>query len=146
PALLQPGEDYVWPQLSDDGRYVAAIYSESEPRPDSVLDREAGDGVWRAFLLGLPAIVNGFFDRNDYLAIVADEQTPRGALARIPLDGSAWTELVAEGDAVMRSVQRAGDLLVLHELLETRSRLRLLTPDGEPVGEVPLPPDSAAGG
>jgi len=144
PAVFRDDEEFIWPQVSDDGRRIAAVSSEAEPRPDSVLDREAGDGVWRPFLLGRPGVFNGFIHGDSYVAITS-EGAPRGRLVRMPLDGGPWAELVPEGEAVMRSIQRAGDLLVLHELVETRSRLRLLTLDGAPAGEVPLPPDSAVG-
>ena len=133
--------------MSDDGRWVAAVSSETEPRPDSILDR-TGDGVWRPFLLDVPAVFNGFFMDDRYVAITT-EDAPRGRLVSIPLvsptDRSTWTELVPESDAVMRSVTAVADRLVLEELVDTSTRLRVLLRDGALEATVPLPqPGTAA--
>ena len=147
PAVFRDDEDFIFPQVSDDGRWVAAVSSETEPRPDSILDR-TGDGVWRPFLLDVPAVFNGFFMDDRYVAITT-EDAPRGRLVSIPLvsptDRSTWTELVPESDAVMRSVTPVADRLVLEELVDTSSRLRVLLRDGSVEATVPLPqPGTAA--
>ena len=147
PAVFRDDEDFIFPQVSDDGRWVAAVSSETEPRPDSILDR-TGDGVWRPFLLDVPAVFNGFFMDDRYVAITT-EDAPRGRLVSIPLvsptDRSTWTELVPESDAVMRSVTPVADRLVLEELVDTSSRLRVLLRDGALEASVPLPqPGTAA--
>jgi len=141
PAVLRDDEDFVYPQISVDGRWVAAVSSEAEPRPDSVLDR-TGDGVWRPFLLGVPAIFNGFFLDGSYVAVTT-EDAPRGRLVSIPLasptDRLTWAELVPEGEGVLRTVTRVADRLILEELLDTSTRLRVVSLDGTAETAVPLP-------
>jgi prolyl oligopeptidase len=147
PAIFRDDEDYIFPQVSLDGRWVAAISSEAEPRPDSILDRTGG-GTWRPFLLGVPAIFNGFFREDRYIAVTT-EDAPRGRLVSLPLDSpldrSTWVELVPEGEAVMRSVTPLGDRLLLEELVETSSRLRIISRDGAEEATVPLPQPGMAG-
>ncbi|OLT01255.1 hypothetical protein BJF90_32690 [Pseudonocardia sp. CNS-004] len=59
---------------------------------------------------------------------------------RIPLDDpSAWEELVAESDAVLRSVTPVGDVLYLAEFVDTYARIRIVDAAGNALGEVPLP-------
>jgi prolyl oligopeptidase len=59
---------------------------------------------------------------------------------RIPLaDPSAWEELVAESDVVLRSVTPVGDVLYLAEFVDTYARVRIVDAEGNAVGEVPLP-------
>jgi len=147
PAVFRDDEDFVFPQVSADGRWVAVVSSEAEPRPDSILDR-AGNGVWQPFLLDVPAVFNGFFLGERYVAITT-EDAPRGRLVSIPLgspsDRSTWTELVPESDAVLRSVTPVADRLVLEELVDTSSRLRVVFRDGTAEATVPLPqPGTAA--
>lgn len=141
PAVFRDDEDFVFPQVSDDGRWVAAVSSEAEPRPDSILDR-TGDGVWRPFLIDVPAVFNGFFLDERYVAITT-ENAPRGRLVSIPLvsptDRSTWTELVRESGAVLRSVTPVADRFVLEELVDTSSRLRVVFRDGTAETTVPLP-------
>ena len=147
PAVFRDDEDFVFPQVSPDGRWVAAISSEAEPRPDSICDR-SGDGVWRPFLLDVPAVFNGCFLDERYLAVTT-EGAPRGRLVSIPLssptDRSSWTELVPEGRAVLRSVTPVAGRLVLEELVDTSSRLRIVARDGTEEGTVPLPHPGGAG-
>ena len=116
PAIFRDDEDFIFPQISEDGRWVVAVSSEAEPRPDSILDRM--EGVWRPFLLDLPTIVNGSIVGDRYVAVTTDG-APTGRLVAIPLttpmDRSTWTELRPAGGAVMRSVTPVGDRLVLEE-------------------------------
>ena len=53
PAIVREDEEFIFPQVSADGRWVVAVSSEIEPRPDSIRDA-VGDGTWRPFLVGCP--------------------------------------------------------------------------------------------
>ena len=146
PAPVREDEEFVFPQVSPDGRWVFALSSEIEPRPDSI--REVDGGEWRPFLLGHPGTFAGFVHENRYVAITTDG-APRGRLVSIPLEGeparSTWRELVPEGEGVMRSVCVAGGRLVLVDLVETSSRIRIFSLEGEPEHEVPLPEEGTVG-
>jgi prolyl oligopeptidase len=146
PAIFRDDEDFIYPQISEDGRWVVAISSEAEPRPDSILDRTSG--VWQPFLIDLPTIVNGSVLGDRYVAVTTDA-APTGRLVAIPLatpmDRSTWTELRPAGDGVMRSVTPVGDVLVVEELIDTSSRLLVLGRDGTHHATVPpTPPGSVS--
>lgn len=129
------------PQISDDGRYVAAIGGHLDTRPDYLLDRRDGRG-WRPFLRDAGDIYAGVFVGDDYVAVTTDG-APRGRLVAIPVAGAGdratGRELLPEGEAVLQSVALVGDRLVLGELVDAASRLRVLTLDGSEEGVVPLP-------
>jgi prolyl oligopeptidase len=139
PEPIEVREPYcVYPQVSDDGRFLVAVTSEVEPRADWIRPLPAGE--WRPFLLDVEGTCNGVFDGDAYVA-VCTEDAPRGRLVRIPLatsaDRSTWEELIPEGELVLRLVQRAGDLLVVSALREAVSVLLLVTPAG--IEELELP-------
>ncbi|HEY7421603.1 MAG TPA: prolyl oligopeptidase family serine peptidase [Gaiellaceae bacterium] len=134
--------EYACPQVSADGRYVAAISSETEPRPEFV--GEVGSGEWRPFLRDFAGVFVGGFVGSDYVALTYDG-APRGRVVAIPVDGGSWRELVPESDAVLRSLTPTGEALVLGELVDGYARIRILSSDGRPQEEVPLPGLGAVG-
>lgn len=141
PELLAVREQYcVFPQVSPDGRYVAAVTSEADLRPDFV--KVLPDGKWKPFLEGLGAYAFGAFAGDDYIAVTM-HGAPHGRLARIPIatggDPSTWTELVAASDAVMSNVVRAGEHLVLTQYRESYAEIRVFDLQGNPVTDVELP-------
>jgi prolyl oligopeptidase len=129
------------PVISADGRYVACQPSEVEPRPDHVLDR-AGDGRWRPFLRDLEGWFVGFFDGDRYVAATSDAAR-RGRVVSIPVatptDRSTWTELVPQGDAVLRGVAPVAGHMVVVSLVDASCRIALHALDGALVATVPLP-------
>lgn len=141
PEPVRVREEYLQPQISPDGRYLAVLPSEIEPRPDYLKDL-AGDGEWRPFLRDEEGVFIGVFVGDSYVAITTDG-APRGRLVEIPIAGgtdrSTWRELVPESEAVLRSVSVVGGKLVLAELVDARSRIRILSLDGlvEEVLELP---------
>ena len=146
PSALEPievREPYcVYPQVSPDGRFLAAITSEVEPRADWI--RELPDGEWRPFLLEVDGTCNGVFTDHEHYVAVCTEGAPRGRLVRIPVSTAAqrdtWIELIPEGELVLRFVQRAGDLLVVGALREAASVVLLLELDGAVRGSSCRPP------
>jgi prolyl oligopeptidase len=141
PDPLAVREQYcVFPQVSRDGRYVAAVTSEMDLRPDFI--RTLPDGEWRPFLEGLDAYAFGVFVDDDYIAVTM-HGAPHGRLVRIPIatgaDPSTWTELVAESGAVLRNVVRAGEYLVLTQFRDSYAEIRVLDLDGTAITDVDLP-------
>ncbi len=128
-APVREDEEFVFPQVSPDGRWVMAVSSEVEPRPDAIRAVEGGE--WRPFLLGLPGTFAGFVHGDRYLAVTTDG-APRGRLVSIPLESprerSTWHELVPQGDGVLRSACLAADRLALVDLVDTRARGSGCTP------------------
>jgi prolyl oligopeptidase len=141
PEKLTVREQYcVFPQVSADGRHVAAVTSEMDLRPDFV--KRLPDGEWQPFLEGLGAYAFGAFDGDDYLAVTTHGAS-YGRLVRIPIatgaDPSTWKELVAESEAVMSNVVRAGAYLVLTQYRESYAEIRVFDLQGHHVADVDLP-------
>ena len=51
---MQVRREFACPQVSGDGRWVAAVSTETEPRPEYV--KEAGADEWRPFLRDVPGV------------------------------------------------------------------------------------------
>ena len=129
------------PSVSVDGWHVVVSVGTTQLRPRFLVNADSNSA--RA----LPAVaghLHGFVDGGDYLA-VSTVGAPRGRLVRAPLDRlddlNSWREIVPEGDATMRAVSVVDARIVLSELVDGCSRLRIITADGASLGEVPLPND-----
>lgn len=140
PAVTRPDEEYVYPQLSDDGRWLAAMSGDVEPRPDSIRDLHA-DGDWQTFLLDVPGTFVGTFDGDSYVCVTTDG-APLGRVVRIPIQTastkSTWSELVPESSGAMRQVSVRDERLVVVDLVETSARIRVFSVDGQQLDTVPL--------
>jgi prolyl oligopeptidase len=147
PERVHVRHQFACPQVSADGRYVVAISTETEPRPEYV--KEVGTDEWRPFLRDVPGVFVGDFVGSSYVAVTYDG-APRGRVVSIPIEGGAaadrdcWRELVPESEAVLRSLSVAGESIVLGELVDARSRIRIVSLDGRLEEEVPLPGAGAA--
>ena len=145
PEPVAAREEFVYPQISPDGRWVALVASEIETRPDQLLDRE--DGEWRRFLLDLEGVFVGKFAGDDYVAITTDGAS-NGRIVAIPLasgaESSGWRELVPEDDGVLRDLHVIAGRLVVSALVDGHSRITIHELDGTFVAEVPLPAEGAA--
>ncbi len=147
PAYRHP---VVMPQLSPDGRWLAAVVDHLAPRPDHVLDTSTGR--WHPFLLEADGAFQGAFLDDAWVAL-STAGAPRGRVLRVPLDAGSdpgrWTELVAESGAVLRNLSLAGGpgepLLVLSTLVDAASRIAVHGPDGALLSEVQLPGAGTAG-
>jgi prolyl oligopeptidase len=143
PLASGPGEDYSGAFVSRNGRWVVVSQNINRTRPVAVLDLH-GEDTWRPFIVDLDATVAGHPVGDEFVA-VTDLEAPRGRLVAIPLDAAepadraGWRDLVPQSEAVLRTVTPVGDLLYLHEFVDTYSRVRIVDLDGNVVGEVPLP-------
>ncbi|WP_245764794.1 prolyl oligopeptidase family serine peptidase [Nonomuraea jiangxiensis] len=132
---------YALPKISKDGRWAVLQVDHLRPRPH-YLARLDGPWEWREFVTDAEHMYKGVLAGDSYVAVTT-QGAPRGRLVRIPLDSpgdpATWTELVPGGDAVLTGVTLVGDRLVLGELVDTVSRVRVLDLEGRRTGEVPLP-------
>jgi prolyl oligopeptidase len=90
-----------------------------------------------------------YVDRiGDRYVLLTDHLAPRKrvcvASAEKVGDPACWREIVPEGKGVIRSVDAVGDLLVLHEVEDVVSRLRVVDLDGKDRGEIRFPGAGAA--
>ncbi|VXB23504.1 Prolyl endopeptidase [Microbacterium sp. 8M] len=140
--------EYTRIQFSPDGRWAVAVHRVGTPFPVAVRDLSRPGNGWRPFLSPRPETAVGHIVGDRYVA-VTDLDAPRRRLVAIPLDAedpadpACWTELVPEGEAVLRSVLPVGDALYLSEFHRTAARVRILDRDGAERGVVPLPGEGA---
>jgi prolyl oligopeptidase len=141
PEPLDLAHPWAVPQVSADGRWVAAVVDLMRPRPQLVRSLEEGTD-WRPFVRDGRLSVAGVFLDDRYVGIT-DLDAPRGRLVSVPLDAgddpTRWTELVPESDAVLRTVRLVGTHLYVSEFVDAFARIRIFEPDGTCLGEVPLP-------
>lgn len=146
-AIVREDEEFVFPQVSVDGRWVVAVSSEVEPRPDS-LREIAGDGAWQPFLVGCAGTFAGFVHGDRYIAVTTNG-APRGRVVAIPVPAhsnrTTWLELVPEGNGVLRALSLVGEHLAVVDLIETCSRIRIFSLQGRLEDVVPLPSKGTVG-
>ena len=128
-------------RVSDDERVAWIEVDHLSPRP-SLLRRLDRDGGWEPFVPAGEFYAKGFADAEGFTAVTT-QGAANGRVVRIPLDAgqdpTRWSELVPAGTAIPVTVQRVGSRLVLAEIHDGHSRLRVLDLDGTEIGELPLP-------
>ncbi|MET9241148.1 prolyl oligopeptidase family serine peptidase [Nonomuraea sp. NPDC003709] len=142
PEPLDIPHMFAIPKISPDGRWVVLQVDHLRPRPHFLARLDGSGREWREFVTDAEHLYKGEIIGDAYVCVTT-AGAPRGRLVRIPLDSpgdqDTWTELVPGGDAVLTGVTPVGDRLVIGELVDTVSRVRILDPDGKELGEVPLP-------
>ncbi|WP_214321216.1 prolyl oligopeptidase family serine peptidase [Nonomuraea sediminis] len=142
--------EYTLVQLSTDGRWAVAAHRVGSPIPVAVRDLSEPGTAWRPFVTECQGTIAGHIVGDHYVA-VTDVAAPRGRVVAIPLDAAdpddpaGWTELVPEGDTVLRSLTPVGEHLYLSEFDQTFARVRIIDRSGATTGEVPLPGRGALG-
>jgi len=130
---------FPFPVVSPDGRIVGTRCGNTEPRLEHI---RIDDGEWTPFLRDVPGCHGGVFHEDTFIAVL-DDQHPRGRLVSIPVttpaDRSTWTELVPEGDDVLRWVRVVDGRIVLGFVRDAAMGIRVLELDGTPVEELKLP-------
>jgi prolyl oligopeptidase len=132
---------------SGDGAYILA-------------DVANGDGGQLAFYLLGPSgrwvrvadfadeVKRAEFGPGPALYCVSIKDAPRGKVLRIPLsspDLAHAAVVVPPSEAVIQECRPTASRLYVRDLVGGPSRIRIVDPDGKPLGEVQLPPVSSAG-
>jgi prolyl oligopeptidase len=129
PEPVRFQEPYITPQLSPDGRYLVVTAGWEVRRVAYLLDRAAG-GDWRPVMPNRGCESWGRFDADRYLMLTT-YGAPRGRILSVPLatapDETTWTEVVPQGEGTMRHFALADGRLVIGEIHEAVSRLRVFT-------------------
>ncbi|HKY89480.1 MAG TPA: prolyl oligopeptidase family serine peptidase, partial [Nevskiaceae bacterium] len=140
PEDFEPCHPFVWAKVAADKKHVFIIANHTNPKPDYL--REGSDGAWRPFLKGETAFFRGDVIGDRYYA-VTDDGAPCGRLVSIPLatpqDRSTWKEVVPGSANVLATLLVVDEHLVLVDLVDTWSRLRVFDAHGRLKGEIPLP-------
>ncbi len=131
--------------VAADGKHVLVI-DPVDHKPVRI--KSLPDGTWQPLLASATASFFGTAVEDAFFAVTTDG-APRGRLVRIPLssadDKQTWSELVPESSVVLTAVTYRAGVLILHELVDTYSRLRLVGLDGAELGEIALPEPGTAG-
>lgn len=142
-AVRQPidhGGGDCYPTVSADGRHVFLSTGVRELRPAYRLNLD--DQRWRPFLPDIDFHLHGTVVGDRYVA-VTNLDADRGRVVTVPLPEpeavGRWQEIVPESDAAIRALSVVGDRVVLSELLDGASRLRIVDLDGGPAGVVRVP-------
>ncbi|SEK70042.1 prolyl oligopeptidase family serine peptidase [Nonomuraea pusilla] len=136
--------EYTLVQMSPGSRWAVASHRVGSPIPVAVRDLSEPGAAWRPFVTACRGTIAGHVVGDHYVA-VTDVGAPRGRVVAIPLDAAdpddpaGWTELVPEGDTVLRSLTPVGEHLYLSEFDQTFARVRIIDRSGAITGEVPLP-------
>lgn len=134
--------DYRCVRPSRDGRWLVAIERILEPVPVAVAPlSDPADLRWRRFVVPGAFTLAGHLLDHRFVGIT-DHGAPRGRVVQVDLeapDPADWITLVRESKAVLRRIDVVGDQLVLGELVDTWSRLRVVGLDGSAPAQLPLP-------
>ena len=129
--------------VTDDGRYLIftifegystnAVYYRDLRAKESTVVRLLD--AWDAFYVFMGNRGRELFFRTTY-------QAPNGRVVAIDLKRprpTDWREVVPEGEHVLDGAALVGSRVIVEDLVDARSRLRLFEADGGEVGEVELP-------
>ena len=134
--------DHLWPEVSDDDRWVVVTNWRSWSETDLyLLDRE-GDGNAMGIVTGEDHVVYGYI-RDGLFYLFSNDQHPNGRVLRAPVetvaDVATWEELIPEGEGALEEIYLSQDYVVAHYVEEVTSKLRLFHLDGSLSNEVDLP-------
>jgi prolyl oligopeptidase len=137
-------KDWRMVLISRDGGYAVAVERLRNPIPVAIAGLTEDPLRWRPFITAMEGTVAGHVVGEQYIA-VTDVGAPRGRLVAIPLDAddpndpAQWQELIAESDAILRTVTPIGEALYLTEFVDTYARVRIIDLEGNALGKVSLP-------
>lgn len=145
PEAVEPRDPHAVPVLSGSGRFL--VVNRSWEKPVSAFYRHLeGGGGWRPFLSDWEGESYGAFDGDTFL-VLTTHRAPRGRILAVPMAAAAENGfradscevVVAESPAVLRQFVLVGDELVLSEIVEAQSRIRIVNrkTDREEIFDLP---------
>ena len=141
-----PGQ-WINAQVSESGRYLLIGVQHGWARNEVFVQDLATGGPPRAIVKDIDAHFRPDF-AGDRLIVQTDWKAPRFKIVEIPLDDprpERWREIVPEGPDAIQGFAPAGGKLIVHDLRNVASRLRVVSLEGRPLGELRLPgPGSVA--
>jgi prolyl oligopeptidase len=146
-AVTTQAEDYeisadqMWVKPSSDGKHMLMIADHLNPRIEYIRDESVG-GPWRPLFKGETVQFRGDII-GDHCYVVTTDGAACGRLVSVPLatptDRSTWKELLPGSQDVLATLLVIDNHLVLIDLMDTWSRMRVFDTQGQLKGEVPLP-------
>jgi len=144
PRVFGEGRDKEdWPEVtvSPDGRWLMMVVKQGWSRSDVYLKDLATDGPFVPVVEHIDAMHDPII-RADALYIRTNQQAPRYRVLKVDPRAPSitnWTEIVPEGEEVLRKFSVAGDKVVGLYAHNALSWIRIFDPDGRPLHQVDLP-------
>ena len=122
-------DPYVSPQVSPCGRYLTVNRSWEKPCTAFYKERMSKAG-WKPFLSDLEEETYGHFYNSCYYVLTTNG-ADRGRIVSIPMetadDRNTWKEIVPESQAVLQQFAIVDEHIIISELYNAYSRLRIIS-------------------
>jgi prolyl oligopeptidase len=143
-------QDFPSPSVSDDDRYLVINVMRGWSASDVyLLDRQVRDATPQPVSQGCDCLISGAM-HHGRLWLSTNEDHPRYRVMAADLanagDREQWREVIPESEATIVQFGVTADRLVVHEMRDFASRVRLTTHGGEPAGELELPANGSVDG
>jgi prolyl oligopeptidase len=138
---------YLWPWLSDDGRYLMLFVSPVGSRHNGIFFKDVeNDAPVVEALKEFDATYYPLDNDGPVWWVLTDKGAPKKRVVKIDLRDprpEAWQEVVPEASYSIEDASVVGDRLVIHYLRRAHSYVRLFHLDGRPDRDLTLPIGSA---
>jgi prolyl oligopeptidase len=136
-------ERMFYPMIPEDGAYLLLYIMRGTDPVNGVYYRPvAGDGEFVRLLDDFDAGYTFIDNIGPVFYFKTDLDAPRGRIIAVDIRNprrDQWREIVPERPDTLESASLAGGLLTLVYLHDAHSVVQVLTPDGVPVRDIPLP-------
>jgi prolyl oligopeptidase len=139
--------EWIGAQVSENGRHLLLNVQYGWARNEVFVQDLAGGGAVRTIVKGVEAHFRPRF-AGDRLVMQTDWKAPRWRIVEVDLGDPAperWREIVPEGTDAIQGFQTVGGKLFVEYLHDVTSRLKLVSLDGKPLGDLPLPGPGSVG-
>src|SRR5262249_38917118 len=133
--------DVIEPVIASNGHYLVVLVLHGASRSELYAKRLGGTSPFQPVVTGIQAKFVPTL-AGDEMFVTTDCNAPKGRVLRIDLrypERQNWKEVVPEREGVLEQALAAGGMLVLRSTVDASSRLRLVTYEGKPVRQIPLP-------
>jgi prolyl oligopeptidase len=141
-----PGQ-WISAQVSENGRHLLISVQHGWARNELFVQDLGSAAPPRAIVKDVDAHFRADF-AGDRLIVQTDWKAPRWRIVEVDLKDPAperWREIVPEGPDAIQGFVLAGGRLLVHDLRDVASRLRVVSLEGRSLGDLPLPgPGSVA--
>jgi prolyl oligopeptidase len=134
-------EDWPGAALSRDGRWLIVEIHQGWSKSEIFVKDLQENSRWAPVVKGMDAQAFGMVHQGT-LYLMTNWKAPRFRIvscAPTETDPEQWKELVPEGEATMRGFEIVGEKIVIHELRDATSRLRMVGLDGQGSADIELP-------
>lgn len=139
---------WISAQVSENGRHLLITVQHGWARNELFVQDLASSGPPRTIVKDVDAHFRAEF-AGDRLVVQTDWNAPRWRIVEVdPADPAPakWRTIVPEGPDAIQGFSLAGGRLLVHDLHDVASRLRVVSLEGQALGTIPLPAAGSVGG